>query len=137
MEISVKINDATPAVMKRLDDAVERFVKKAAAHIEGRLKQKMAEPKSGKRYRRGRDRYHTASAPGEPPAVDSGNLTGSIQQIFPSTLEAKIGTAVEYALYLETGTDRGLSPRPLWAATRDEELQTLEKLLAAETAAIK
>lgn len=130
-EISITIIDKTPELMQKLDAAIERFVVKGAAYIEGELKASMAEPKSGRMYG-----SHRASAPGESPAVDTSNLTGSIQQIFPSTLEAKIGTPVEYALYLETGTDR-MAARPLWQKTADDSLPTLEKMLNEEIEGIR
>lgn len=136
-EISIKVEDRTPELMQKLEAAIGNFVKKGAAYIEGQLKSSMAEPKTGRSYPRGKGAVHVASAPGESPAVDSGNLTGSITQIFPSTLEARIGTPVEYALYLEEGTARGLEPRPLWQATADESLPTLEKMLGDEVAGVK
>lgn len=125
-EINVKVVDKTPELMQKLEAAIGRFVAKGAGHIEGRLKASMTEPKSGRLYG-----DHRASAPGESPAVDSGNLIGSIVQIFPSTLEALIGTPVEYAVYLETGTSR-MAQRPLWEKTIADELPTLEKMLDKE-----
>jgi len=125
-EIEVKVKDRTPELMQKLEKAIGAFVVKGAGHIYGRLKASRAEPKSGRKYG-----DHQASAPGESPAVDSGNLTGSIVQIFPSTLEALIGTPVEYAVYLETGTSR-MAQRPLWEKTIADELPTLEKMLDKE-----
>lgn len=137
VEITVEVEeDRTPELFQKLEAAMGRFVRKGAAYIEGQLKSSMAEPKTGRRYPRGKDGYHIASAPGESPAVDSGNLTGSIVQLFPSTLEARIGTPVEYALYLEEGTSR-MEARPLWQPTVDEGLPTLEKMLRAEVASVK
>lgn len=124
--IIVKIKDDTPELMQKVQAAISRFVRKGAAHIEGQLKVSMAEPKTGRKYGK-----HVASAPGESPAVDSSNLTGSISQIFPSTLEAEIGTPVIYAPFLEDGTEN-IDPRPLWARTAREALPTLENMLAAE-----
>lgn len=125
-QIEVKVKDRTPELMQKLEKAIGAFVVKGAGHIHGRLKASMAEPKSGRMYG-----DHQASAPGESPAVDSGNLTGSIVQVFPSTLEALIGTPVEYAVYLETGTSR-MAQRPLWEKTAADELPTLEKMLDKE-----
>lgn len=124
--IIVKIKDDTPELMQKVQAAISRFVRKGAAYIKGQLKVSMAEPKTGRQYGK-----HRASAPGESPAVDSSNLTGLITMLFPSTLEAKVGTPVEYARYLEDGTGR-MKPRPLWAKTVEESLPTLEQLLAAE-----
>lgn len=58
---------------------------------------------------------HRASAPGEPPAVDTGLLRGSIQ-IDPSGLSQsmptiRVGTNLVYARPLEYGTFR-MAPRP-------------------------
>lgn len=75
--------------------------------------------KSGKR--------HIGSLPGEPPAVDTGNLRASIQHFLEVTpldvvgkvgpdveflaAKTKSGTDVEYGYYLEIGTAR-MAPRP-------------------------
>lgn len=62
--------------------------------------------------------FHQASAPGEPPAVDTGTLRRAVQ-IDDSELRGKqvirnrIGTALPYAKWLEFGTAR-MAPRP-WA----------------------
>lgn len=130
-EITVKVVDRTPELMMKLDLAVGRFVRKGVAYIGGQVKTSMAEPKSGRTYRRGKSGVHVASAPGQSPAIDSSNLVGSIQEIFPSTLEGKAGTNVEYAGYLEDGTDR-MDARPVWEKTAEESLPTLERMLRAE-----
>ena len=61
---------------------------------------------------------HVASAPGEPPAIDTGHLWGSIE-FEPgeegTTQFVDIGTNVEYGLYLEEGTGR-MARRP-WLLT--------------------
>jgi len=127
MAISIEIRDKTPELLQKLEAGIRRFVVKGSAYIQGELRSSMAEPKSGKRYGR-----HQASAPGESPAVDSSNLTGSIEiQLAASMLESKIGTPVGYAPMLESGTSR-MAPRPLWEKTATESLPTLENMLQAE-----
>lgn len=137
-EITIKVTkDRTPEIEKQLDDALEQFVKDGAVYIEGELKRRIAVPKTGRAYKRGKTRVHIASAPGESPASDSGNLIGSIgPPIYPSTLEAVIGTAVEYAGYLESGTRR-MAARPLWQRTVDDAIPTLEKMLERAVATIR
>ncbi len=71
-------------------------------------------PKSGRTYYRPRPARgkYTASAPGQAPAIRSGNLfrnEGRPRFIAPLTVERVINT--EYAEYLEEGTKR-MAPRP-------------------------
>lgn len=124
--IEVAIKDDTPELMQKLEAAIGRFVRKGTHYIEGQLKASMAESKSGRMYG-----DHQASAPGESPAVDSSNFITSIVPDFPSMLEGRVGTPLEYPVYLEEGTDR-MDPRPLWARTASEALPTLENMLDEE-----
>lgn len=61
----------------------------------------------------GRAAGHFASAPGEPPASDTGRLLNSIEHkiLVENTVFARVGSSVEYAIYLELGT-RHMLPRP-------------------------
>lgn len=129
--ITIRVQDRSPELFAKMEAALGRFVRKGALYIEGQLKTSMAEPKSGRSYRRGKSGTHVASAPGESPAVDSGNLAGSIAVLMESTLEAKVGTPVDYSLFLEEGTSR-MAARPLWERTARESLPTLEAILQAE-----
>lgn len=55
-----------------------------------------------------------ASAPGQPPAVDTDRLRASLDMVMmPGEPRALIGTPVDYAPFLEFGTSR-MKPRPLW-----------------------
>lgn len=129
--IRVYIEDDTPELFAKVEKAVSRFIRKGTVYIEGELKSSIAEPKSGNSYPRGASGEHIASAPGESPASDSGNFIGSIGPPMFATLEAKIGTPLEYPVYLEEGTVH-IEPRPLWEKTVQEVLPTLEVLLATE-----
>lgn len=134
--IRITVDNNVPELTDKLQAAVGRFIRKGAFHIEGEIKSSMAEPKSGKAYRRKNDKVHIASAPGESPGVDSSNLLGSTQTITRNSLEAKVGTEVEYAQYLEFGTSR-MAQRPVWEKTVQEVLPTLEKILEGEIRQIK
>jgi len=129
-EISIKVEDKTPELMQKLEAAIGRFVRNGIGFMEGQIKTQMEGAKSGRYYGK-----HRASAPGESPAIAEANLVNSIVQIFPSTLEGLVGTNVEYALYLESGTSR-MDARPVWEKTRTESLPTLEQMLDSEIAGI-
>lgn len=61
----------------------------------------------------GRRVPHRASAPGDPPATDTGRLIASIAWRRKNADTRIVGTNVEYAFYLEFGTDR-MKPRPFF-----------------------
>lgn len=90
----------------------EALVAQTAFAVEAEIKVSMAAAKSGKPYTR-RGTTHQASAPGEAPAIDTGNLANSIQ-VDLHGLSAVIGTNAEYAEALEFGTVR-MAPRPFLA----------------------
>ncbi len=91
---------------------------------------------SGERYMRGysgkrkkKIKYHIASAPGEPPAVDTGHLRNSISSQLVTTsskfAEAEMAVGAEYGLALEKGTSR-MQPRPFVAPS---VMSAMEKMV--------
>lgn len=126
-EIKIEVvRDVTLDKLDKLDGEVNQFVKDAAGVVEGNLAAEAAKPKTGREYKRKGGGVHIASAPGESPASDQANLYPSIHSVYPSTLEAVIGTNVPYAPILEAAD--GLN-RPLWSAVAESSLPTLEKML--------
>lgn len=88
-----------------------------AAHASGLVVQNEARrsvlkgPKTGKIYKRGR-KEHQASAPGEPPASDTGTLANRIIVSVDATkLSVKVIAKTLYSWFLEYGTKR-MKPRP-------------------------
>jgi HK97 gp10 family phage protein len=87
------------------------LLEKAAKEAETEMKTSITSgPKSGVTYTRN-NKFHTASAPGQAPANDSGELAGSIgyKKINDNLHEVKI--TADYALALEVGTSR-MAARP-------------------------
>lgn len=61
-----------------------------------------------------RSKPHTASAPGDPPAVDTGELRASYGhsvQATPAGADLRIASGSDHAAYMEFGTSR-IKPRP-------------------------
>jgi HK97 gp10 family phage protein len=114
------------AKLKSLKDGVSAGLGKAALAgayvLEGFVKQSMNEGHHGRIYRRG-GRVHQASAPGEPPAIDFGNLLNSINsELVEASAEfavAEVGTNAEYAPPLEYGTAT-MAARPFMRPATDE-----------------
>lgn len=108
-KIIIKYN-RLPKIAARLPNAVGKIISKAALDIEAHAKQAMSGPRSGRIYKRG-SRIHQASAPGEPPAVDTGKLKNSIRSEQIAVTKAIVSASAEYAAYLEFGTRR-MAARP-------------------------
>jgi hypothetical protein len=134
--------------------ALAKVVAETAFDIERDIKEQMAEPKHGRTYRRGvigkrpskgtralglRERttkrggriaiagftFHRASAPGEAPAIDQGQLVGSINtQVIE--LHATVGTPLQKAVWLEEGTLR-IAPRPSFAPAAASAREPFER----------
>lgn len=132
-------------------------LKTAGAHMEGVIKKSMR-PGTGRVYRRG-NITHRASAPGHPPAVDTGRLRASITFNWsgsglgrknpdspvsasregdgigePSSpknrLRCVVGTNVRYGKSLELGTPR-MSPRPFLRVALEKERKNLLRYFKA------
>lgn len=130
-----------------LDDLtrrMRRYGKAAEGAIEGELKGAAVEtqrtavlsiqkgPKTGEVYppvqgRRGSP--HQASAPGEPPATDTGRLASSIT-VLKKGDAWYAGTGEDYGLYLELGT-RDMEPRPWLKPAAEHAAARLEDRLVS------
>jgi hypothetical protein len=82
----------------------------------------LSPPKTGRVYHRA-GRTHQASAPGEAPANDFGQLAASGRAIYPGQEDLFIirgiaNWSTDYAAYLELGTSR-IDPRPFGRPAAD------------------
>ncbi len=104
-------------------EAAARALRRTLLALEGFIRATLTGPRHGRVYRRGR-RVHVASAPGEPPAVDTGNLVNSVAarpNIVVRALQAIgiVSVGAEYALFLEKGTKK-MAKRPYAQKTLDD-----------------
>ncbi len=104
-----------------LRPAAGRAVMETAHEIETGYKLAVQNPpKTGRIYQRGRQQ-HQASAPGEAPATDTGNLVNSARVERVSELSALVVVNAEYGAALEFGAPyRNLAPRPAMAPAAEE-----------------
>ena len=97
--------------LKTIKTRARAGVQRGAIGIQAEMKLMLSKP--GKGEKRGKYR---ASAPGDPPTVQTGNLRRSVQVADLSTekvIKARVGTNQDYGRFLEYGTKR-IAPRP-WA----------------------
>lgn len=88
-------------------------------------------PGRGRVYKRGRRRTHQASAPGDPPATDTGRLKTSINIQLMTPLKVRVGTNVRYALSLEYG-NRVIAARPWVRITFERAWPDIRRQMLAE-----
>lgn len=106
------------------DKDFRRIISAFAFGVEARIKLGGTEAKHGLEYRRPGGRTHTASAPGESPAIDTGFLHNSIQVNIKSDIEGEIIIPAEYAEALEFGTG-DIAARPFVQPAIDSALKEL------------
>ena len=122
-EKSIGIQKLDPGIFTRLksrlfsifSDATSPIIKEIAEDLKDEIHRSMKLPKTGRMYRR-RKGWHQASAPGEAPAIEEGDLYNSVKIVSKSRLEASVIADTPYTLALEYGHDYGngrvLLPRP-------------------------
>lgn len=108
----VLTDNRIPAIRAKLPVLLEAHVEKTARSVQDEAKMSMRTAKSGRIYKRGKGgKTHQASAPGEAPAIDTGNLVNSmaIEKVSEAVYMVSAGT--EYAQALEFGSKR-MAARP-------------------------
>lgn len=102
--------------------AGRELVTKAVTDLEARLVANLSGQRSGRMYG-----AHQASAPGEAPAWDTGNLASSVTTAVLSDESAEVRIGAEYAPALEYGSAK-IAPRPWVTPTADAFARDLESL---------
>lgn len=82
---------------------IKRFLVVTGKESEKAFKRGIASPKAGRTYTGNSGRRIRASAPGQYPAKDTGNLEASIKTVL-RPLDVTIGTTMYYARFLREGT---------------------------------
>lgn len=104
-----------PNALREIEQKLARHLDREALKLQGEIKQVLREANPGRGRQYG---GHRASAPGDPPATDTGRLINSIAWERESALVRRVGTNVEYAPGLEYG-NRRVAPRPFMRVAVD------------------
>ena len=128
IEFKRNLNKAIDA----LDNIAGQRMTEACIHVQNKTKEKLSGKRTGRVYRvPGTNRTYTASAPGEPPAVATGQLRSSIKYRIVGDMKVtgEVGSELKKAVELEFGTKR-IKPRPFLRPTFQEELSTIKNILS-------
>ena len=122
--------DAMPAAIRK---GVQAELYKGGLMIQNTAKRKILSPGSGRTYKR-RTVSHRASAPGQPPASDTGRLASSIAVAILGGGDVVCvsagGGIVNYAVHLEYGTER-MEERPFMRPSLNERLPKIRENVSA------
>lgn len=130
------INWNAPEIMARLRVGAMQGVVEGLGIVEGRAVQLIMQgPKSGRIYRR-RGVEHQASAPGEPPASDTGALVNARRiDLNEQDVSGRLVFTSQHALPLERGT-RNMAPRPFarraLMESREQIIEAIRRNAAAQ-----
>lgn len=116
-----------PKLSKQVRVEAGRIVQRTALKVHRNIALSFAAPKGGREYRRG-NKVHVASAPGEAPAIDTGNLAGTVQSQMVDDLHAIVFTNAPYAPVLEYGGVK-MAARPFMAPALALEAEPFEQAM--------
>jgi len=116
------------------EEKATRGLQMAALQAEAITKANLSRAGTGRIYPRG-EKTHQASAPGEPPAVDTGELRNKTQADTQvrrdgDDLVSRVVQNVEYALSLAVGTER-MAARPSLQLLATEHQDDLKQAFVA------
>jgi phage gpG-like protein len=128
--MSARIEWAGDEVKKKVHSAAVQFLTLACLLIVRRAKELLSTPGTGKvKGKQTGPVVH--SAPGDSPFKQTGRLRASVTyEVDEKALEARVGTNVDYGMYLELGTKKGIRPRPWLRRALDEVKAQIQSLAA-------
>lgn len=122
-------------ILKKIEVRTERALEKVAILTENSAKLSMTEAKSGKPVPPGQGsrgghpwQKRQRSAKGEAPAVQTGQLRGSVTHVKPRALVRHVGTNVKHGKHTEYGT-RTMAARPWLRPAWEKNKGKLAKFL--------
>jgi len=118
-------------VIADIEAGTKTNAKNAALYAQAKIQDTLSGQRSGTTRRVSKTgEPHTASAPGEPPAVLSGDLRASITTAPSPTSKSLyyVGSDKEYAPHLELGTKK-MKSRPFFVSTIESVLREIRAKL--------
>ena len=125
-----KFTKSLDSLSKGSQQEAKKAIAKVSYKIEGDCKDNISSgSRSGRIYKRGKTRTHQASAAGEFPKTDYGDLVKNIKAEFNfSGFESTVGSRLSapHGFWLEFGTPK-MKPRPWLSRTINENKKFIKK----------
>ena len=127
--MSVEYNNISK-VMALIDGEIQSIIRDEPENMRNDIRGAMnSSGRSGRIYTR-RSVTHQASAPGEAPAPDTGNLVASIVTRQTDAMHSAVQSDAVYSLALELGRPEvNLLPRPAWIPAKNTAVKRIRKRL--------
>ncbi len=123
-------------IFPALESEATKRMYAATARVQKEVVETLSGDRTGRRYRvPGTNRFYTASAPGEPPAVQLGDLRMDVQEkgvrVFRKGQSTKghVGSTLDKAVWLEKGT-KHMAPRPWLQRSFDSSKEEVKEILS-------
>ncbi len=131
MPTEFEYHDNTKNALNIIGEDLKKKMTAAVNAVRTETLKTLSGQRSGRVYRvPGTGRTYTASAPGQPPAVATGNLKQHIDTkivISENKIEGQVGTPVKYGPMLEYGTSKML-PRPWLRPSFEKSEDKIEEI---------
>lgn len=131
MEIQIENNVDT--ILIKLQQNLKTKMEDATMAVRNKSLEVLSGTRSGRTYViPGTKVTYTASAPGEPPAVQTGRLRQSIAtEISNDGMVGKVGTTLDYGRELEQGRSN-MAPRPWLKPSFEQSENEVKKIFTAD-----
>ena len=135
MSVDLKIKDLQAfnkkLNKKLLDNKVKTYVTRATFMVEGTVQQSIKQKGTAREYPRKGQPPHEASAPGQPPATDSGflsqNITANVEKKSDGSVVGQIISAAPYSAHLEFGTSQ-MQARPFMQPALEQNRRKIHSM---------
>ena len=130
-KVTLKLNSHN--ILPKLESVATQRMTAAANEVRNETIKTLSGNRTGRTYKvPGTQVTYTASAPGEPPAVQTGQLRNSIRDNVYSegkSVKGEVGTELMKGLWLEKGTSK-MAPRPWLEPSFNKSLERVKEILS-------
>ncbi len=129
MPVELVVEEHFDEAIAKIDNTAKDRMAQAVDEVRNTTLNTLSGQRSGRIYRvPGTQRYYTASAPGEPPAVQLGDLRRSVKtEVEQEGMVGFVGTDLLKGPMLEFGT-RHIAPRPWLRISFEKSLDKVKEI---------